>query len=216
MEGKTNLANRYAKLFLIATFTLGLIGHTLEMTRGLMLTLTPLVLTLTSVVVCYSFLRTGNRTSLVWCITTFTITYFAEIIGVKTGFLFGSYHYGDILGFKVLGVPLIIGINWTLVILGAIVLTQQITQNILLTSLISSLLAVAFDYILEPVAINLGYWHWSGGTPPLKNYCTWFVLVFLSTLLYGELKLRVHTTLPRFYLVVQTVFFLSLQIVLKK
>jgi putative membrane protein len=216
MEGKKHLEHRYVKLFLIATFTLGLIGHTLEMTRGLMITLTPLILTLASVVVCYSFLRTGNRTSFVWCITTFTITYFAEIIGVKTGVLFGTYHYGDILGFKLLGVPLIIGINWMLVILGSIALTQQITQNVLLTSLITGLLAVAFDYILEPVAISLGYWHWSGGTPPFKNYCTWFVLVFLSTLLYGELKLRVHTTLPRFYLVVQTVFFLSLQIVLKK
>ena len=216
MEGKAHLTNRYAKLFLIATFALGLLGHTLEMTRALMLTLTPLVLTLTSAVVCYSFLRAGNRTSLVWCITAFTITYFAEIIGVTTGFLFGSYHYGDILGLSVLGVPLIIGINWMLVTLGAIALAQQVTQNVLLMPLIAGLLAVAFDYILEPVAITLGYWQWSGGIPPLKNYCTWFVLVFLSALLYGELKLRITTTLPRFYLVVQTVFFLSLQIVLKK
>jgi putative membrane protein len=216
MEGKNHLENRYSRLFLIATFTLGLIGHSLEMSRGLMITLTPLILTLASVVVCYSLLRTGNRTSFVWCITTLTITYFAEIIGVKTGALFGHYHYGDVLGFKVLGVPLLIGVNWMLVILGAITLTQYLTKNVLLVPLITGLLAVAFDYILEPVAINLGYWSWSGGTPPLKNYCTWFVLAFLITLLYGELKVVVSTTLPRFYLVVQTVFFLSLHIVLKK
>lgn len=216
MEGKTDLGNRYAKLFLIAAFTLGFIGHTLEMTRGLMLTLTPLVLTVASLVVCYALLKTGNRTLLVWCITTYTLTVFAEIIGVKTGVLFGSYRYGDVLGFAVAGVPLIIGINWMLVILGAISLAQEISRNLLFTSLITGLLAVAFDYILEPVAITLGYWHWSGGTPPLKNYCTWFVLVFFTTLLHGELKLRVTATLPRFYLVVQTVFFLGLQIVLVK
>ena len=216
MEGKNHLENRYAKLLLIVIFSLGLIGHGLEVSRKLMLSLTPLILVTASVVVCYSFLKTGNRTSLVWCITTLIITYFAEIIGVTTGALFGRYHYGDILGFKVLGVPLLIGVNWMLVILGAITLTQYLTKNVLLVPLITGLLAVAFDYILEPVAIKLGYWHWSGGTPPLKNYCTWFVLTFFTTLLYGELKVVVTTTLPRFYLVVQTVFFLSLQIVLKK
>lgn len=216
MEGKEHLENRYAKLFLAGTFALGLIGHSLTMTRGLMIELTPLILTLTCGVVCYALVKTGNRASLMWCITTFTITYFAEIIGVKTGALFGDYHYGNTLGFKVLGVPLIIGINWMLVILGAIALTQQLTQNLLLRSLVAGLLAVAFDYILEPVAIRLDYWHWSGGVPPLKNYLTWFVLVFFTTLLHGELKLRVSTTLPRFYLVVQTVFFLALQILVRK
>jgi len=199
MEGKNHLENRYAKLLLIIIFSLGLIGHGLEVSRKLMLSLTPLILVTASVVVCYSFLKTGNRTSLVWCITTLIITYFAEIIGVTTGALFGRY-----------------GVNWMLVILGAITLTQYLTKNVLLVPLITGLLAVAFDYILEPVAIKLGYWHWSGGTPPLKNYCTWFVLTFFTTLLYGELKMVVTTTLPRFYLVVQTVFFLSLQIVLKK
>ena len=35
-----------------------------------------------------------------------------EWIGVHTGYLFGSYDYGTVLGPKLLGVPLIIGINW--------------------------------------------------------------------------------------------------------
>jgi len=216
MEGKNHLENRYAKLLLVVIFALGLIGHGLEVSRKLMLSLTPLILVTASIVVCYPFLRRGSSQSFVWCITTLTITYFAEVIGVTTGALFGHYHYGNILGVKVLGVPLLIGINWMLVILGAITLTHSLTKNVLLVPLITGLLAVGFDYILEPVAIKLGYWHWSGGTPPLKNYCTWFVLAFLITLLYGELKVVVTTTLPRFYLVVQTVFFLSLQIVLKK
>ena len=31
--------------------------------------------------------------------------FFIEVIGVKTGFIFGSYHYGTAMGIKILAVP---------------------------------------------------------------------------------------------------------------
>ena len=40
-----------------------------------------------------------------------------EAIGVNTGLLFGTYEYGANLGFKIFGVPLIIGVNWTVLII---------------------------------------------------------------------------------------------------
>ena len=36
----------------------------------------------------------------------------AEILGVNYGLIFGKYDYGDNLGLKLLGVPLLIGLNW--------------------------------------------------------------------------------------------------------
>ncbi|MBK7882949.1 MAG: carotenoid biosynthesis protein [Chitinophagaceae bacterium] len=39
-----------------------------------------------------------------------------EIIGVKTGFLFGNYSYGIVLGPKIQSVPILIGINWFIII----------------------------------------------------------------------------------------------------
>ena len=36
----------------------------------------------------------------------------AETIGVNFGILFGDYEYGENLGFKIFGVPFLIGINW--------------------------------------------------------------------------------------------------------
>lgn len=41
----------------------------------------------------------------------------AEILVVSYGIIFGNYKYGEILGYKVLGVPLIIGINWCILTL---------------------------------------------------------------------------------------------------
>ena len=47
-------------------------------------------------------------------------------------------------------------------------------------------LATIFDALMEPVAVRLGYWQWSGGVIPWFNYASWW-LVSLSMLgLLGE------------------------------
>src|SRR5210317_2015499 len=43
-----------------------------------------------------------------------------ELIGVQTGLLFGEYAYGSALGPKLMGVPLIIGVNWLAIVLASI------------------------------------------------------------------------------------------------
>ena len=42
----------------------------------------------------------------------FFIGMISEILGVNYGLIFGDYVYLDNLGFKVLGVPVLIGVNW--------------------------------------------------------------------------------------------------------
>ena len=144
------------------------------------------------------------------------LTFFAEVVGVKSGLIFGNYNYGTVLGFKILEVPLIIGINWMLIMLGSISLAKSCTKNMYVLALVAGLISVLFDIILEPVAISLGYWQWSTVSPPLSNYYSWFIIVFLLAILYGKLKVEANSTLPRFYLFVQTVFFLSLNVILVK
>ena len=41
---------------------------------------------------------------------------------------------------------------------------------------ITGALMTAFDYVMEPAAIRLGYWSWSGGEVPLANYLGWFTI----------------------------------------
>ena len=49
-------------------------------------------------------------------ILCFTVGMLAEIIGVNKGLIFGEYSYGDALGIKVFGVPILIGINWCILV----------------------------------------------------------------------------------------------------
>jgi hypothetical protein len=55
--------------------------------------------------------KNALRSWMVWLIV-YLIGMIVELIGVNTGLLFGAYHYGENLGIKVFGVPLLIGINW--------------------------------------------------------------------------------------------------------
>ena len=49
-----------------------------------------------------------------------------EVIGVRTGMLFGHYEYGTVFGPRVLGVPWLIGMNWFLVLSGAMALAGNL------------------------------------------------------------------------------------------
>jgi putative membrane protein len=117
--------------------------------------------------------------------TNLSITFALEVIGVKTGLVFGEYKYGETLGLKLFEVPLIIGFNWILVILGTISVAQLITKNVLANSLIAATISVIFDLVLEPIAIKLDYWQWSQNVIPFKIilpgfYCIYFCITFFD------------------------------------
>lgn len=57
-----------------------------------------------------------NKKTVFLLLLCFVTGMVAEIIGVKFGFLFGNYTYGEALGYKVMEVPLMIGVNWSILI----------------------------------------------------------------------------------------------------
>lgn len=154
-----------------------------------------------------------------------------EIIGTSTGALFGDYMYGTVLGPMIKNVPLILGINWFIIIYcaGATVhsifskLSQNTGEQHLASSpLIKALsviidgatLAVFFDFILEPAAVKLGYWQWLTADIPLFNYTCWiFVSALLLTAFYflpfpKNNKFAVHL------LLIQLMFFMLIRVFL--
>lgn len=96
-----------------------------------------------------------------------------EIIGVNTGILFGDYAYGTVMGPKLLGVPFLIGINWFVIVFCCGSLMQElnkvmlakyeapIPRTIVKWSVVidGAVMATFFDWLMEPVAIHLGFGH---------------------------------------------------------
>ena len=210
MERQDFLKQNRIIILLCIIFFVGIIGHIIPEIRPLMLLLTPYMLFASGLLVFYLTLRKGELKLLLWCLIIYIVTFSLEVVGIKTGLIFGSYSYGSTLGFQFLGVPLIIGFNWVIVILGAITIAEQIDQNIFLTALFAGTLAVLFDIMMEPVAIKLDYWEWNSGFIPISNYYAWFGIAFLSSMLYDFFKINTKEKLPEIYFTIQFVFFILL------
>lgn len=108
-----------AVLFILSSFyAVGVLWHAIPFTFPIMLLLTPYVLLIFGLFIFFSALPEGGKPFLLWAAATFVVTFAAEAVGVATGEVFGQYLYGDVLGIKLFGVPLLIGFNWTVVVLG--------------------------------------------------------------------------------------------------
>ena len=214
MERKIYLKEKSVIILLALIFSVGVIGHTISYTREIMLILTPFTLVLTSTTVFLSFFNRVNKNFYYWFSLTFLVTFLLEAIGVKTGLIFGNYSYGNVLGPKLLSVPLLIGVNWALIILGATIIAASITKNKIILPSLAGFLAVTFDFVLEPVALGLNYWSWEGGNIPIQNYLAWFVIGTLSAILFLLMKVKINDDVPKYYFLLQFLFFIALYLIL--
>lgn len=213
MEGKKNI-EIISTWIIIILFSVGIIGHSISQLRNLMILLTPTTLSITTVIVVLNILKEKRSTNFNWILVVVLFTLAIEILGVKTKLIFGDYEYGNVLGIKIYDVPIIIGFNWALIILGAIQISEKYIDKKYIAIIVSSFLAVLFDFILEPVAVKLVYWSWKGNNIPVQNYVAWLVISLLASFLYFILKIKINSSLPKIYFIVQIIFFFSLLILL--
>jgi bisanhydrobacterioruberin hydratase len=200
-------------LLLVASFyCFGLVFHVIDLTFPWMLRLTPLVLAGIGALMIIPALREGGRKLVIWSVLLFLVTFVLEAVGTATGMIFGAYTYGTVLGPMLFDVPLIIGFNWTIIVMGVSAAVFARISNPLAGALLVAAVCTFFDFIMEPVAMALGYWNWSGGTIPLQNYAAWFLIAFAGALGWKIFGVRSSHPFPQWYVPVQLFFFLGLQL----
>jgi putative membrane protein len=199
---------------LVIFFAVGADGLLVPVTHSLMLGLSPFALLFTAVVVAVPLLREREPRTAAWAAAACVAGFALEAAGVATGRIFGEYAYGTILGPKILGVPLIIGLNWALVILGSVSFVVRYVRPPLAAAALAGALTAFFDWVLEPVAVSFGYWTWAGGAVPIRNYLAWFLIAGALAWLYAWRKVTVKSWLPSAALGIQACFFALLRVAL--
>lgn len=135
------------------------------------------------------------------------IGYAIEVIGVKTGLIFGIYHYGNSLGFKYLDVPIIISLNWSLIVCAATIFAHKVSSNYLVIPLIAAAIGTSIDFIMEQVVFKLDFWYFKSGIAQTHNYIAWFLIIFISALVFKKHLSQLNYTSSLFVLILQLVFF---------
>ncbi|MFC1669954.1 carotenoid biosynthesis protein [Spirochaetota bacterium] len=196
---------------LVIIYLVGVLGHLFTPLRAYVVPLTPLVLLISAVIVLIPAMQDNNWKVIIWFFLCAIITFVIEVVGVKTGRIFGVYGYGRVLGPAVLGVPVIISLNWSLVAFGAVTLAGIITRRKFLIILISAVLTVALDFLMEPVAMYLKYWSWHDNIVPLQNYLAWFIISIFFNGIFVLGGLKNDSKLPPFYFGLLFVYFVILR-----
>ena len=155
---------------------------------------------------------------IIWSSIVFAGGFLIEIIGVRTGHLFGQYEYGHVLKPVIAGVPIAIGFAWLAIQLSALGVADRIGKKLNLKSIfipfLTALLMVIFDVFMESAAVYLNYWRWLDGFIPIQNYFAWFVISLVFSYLGYALKIF-QIKVPRFVFhsyIAQLIYFFMVDI----
>ena len=145
----------------------------------------------------------------------FFIGMISEILGVNYGLIFGDYVYLDNLGFKIFGVPVLIGVNWIILTFITGSLSSFIFKNEYVSILMGAILMIGLDLLIEPVAPLLGFWIFDLQKVPLQNYIGWFVIGIITQALFQFKIAEKELTFSTHLLIINAIFFafLNYQIV---
>ena len=145
----------------------------------------------------------------------FFIGMISEILGVNYGLIFGDYVYLDNLGFKIFGVPVLIGVNWIILTFITGSLSSFIFKNKYVSILMGAILMIGLDLLIEPVAPLLGFWIFDLQKVPLQNYLGWFVIGMITQALFQFKIAEKELTFSTHLLIINAIFFafLNYQIV---
>ena len=114
----------------------------------------------------------------------------SEVIGSRTGFPFGRYHYTDVLQPQVAHVPVLIPLAWLMMVPPSWAVAATIAPGRpLLQWVIAAAAFTAWDLYLDPQMVWWDFWRWDRpgcylGIPAV-NFAGWFMVSFLISAAIG-------------------------------
>lgn len=195
----------------IVFYCVGLALYFTPSTNNLFIRITPYTLILVFIAVFYHHKQWNVKTIAVLT-SIYVLSIFIEIIGVATGKLFGVYIYGEGLGIKLFGVPIIIGLNWIFLTYASNGIISKYTSKSTLIIIGAALLMLLYDILLEKVAPLIDMWMFSKNTPPINNYIVWFFLALLFNWGLQKFKINTNNRPARLLFFIQFGFFIVLVI----
>lgn len=207
---KTPKNIQIAQTAIVLWYLVGIAGFMIRPLQPYFQTLTPWGMVAASVLLVL-FHEPKNLKSTLIIMGIALFGFVVEVIGVNTQAIFGYYIYGKTLGLKFMNTPLVIGLNWLILIYGINVIAKPI-RNTWYFPLVGATAMVIFDWLMEPVAIATDMWYWAFNFIPLKNYIDWFLVSGFLFLMIRILKAEFNNRIAGLLVIMQALFFLALNI----
>lgn len=201
------------KKFIVIFYIVGFLGFVIPFTKPIFIIITPLALLLNSYLLLV-YHKTYTFKDIFLFILIFLSGYTIEVIGVKTGVVFGHYSYGNALGIRFFDTPLLIGINWLFLTYTATSITNYLKIRKWLVVFVAPFFMVLYDIVIEQVAPKMNMWSWQNSEVPFKNYIAWYAIAMVFVFLLKVSRIVTKNTLAAILFICQFVFFTLLTILL--
>jgi Carotenoid biosynthesis protein len=156
-----------------------------------------------------------SRRMLVFTALCLGVAGVSEILGLRTGFPFGSYYFTDVMGPKISGLPILLVLaylgmaycSWLLSLLIVGYRKPIMGFRTVIVPLLAGAVMLAWDLSMEADWSTVDKaWIWRNGGPwfgvPLTNFLGWYLTVFLffqAFALYCRVKAPLPASVPRIY-----------------
>ncbi len=188
----------YLHLGILAIFHIVGVAGFLSPFREVFLLLTPFHLLLVFGYLLF-FQSSWDHKLTFFMILVMVTSYLIELAGVQTGLIFGSYTYGNALGFKIGGTPLLIGVLWFVLVYGIGGQLKAWSVSPALKAAAGASMMLFIDLFIEPVAVDLGFWAWENDIIPIQNYVAWYAISFVYLLIYNKSNFPPNRIAPATY-----------------
>lgn len=204
---------RWAQGILLLFHVTGFVGLAFSGNSDFFLRFMPLTLLLT-LGLLLSFQPRRTAAFWVFCAVVAVAGFLVEVVGIRTGLLFGEYTYGAALGLQWLDVPLIIGVNWLILVYSAGILATYLPVPGFVRAVVAAGLMVGLDACIEPVAVHYDFWRWQYDVIPLLNFKGWFAVSLILQVYFNRVEFEKRNALAPFVFMVQLLFFFALGLLL--
>jgi putative membrane protein len=210
-----NISTRTAIVVILLFHLVGLVGLSVPSLQTPFMQIVPWHILLMLLVILLT--NESDRSLLAVFVIIIAMSGFVlEWLGVHKYWIFGDYSYGKTLGLKLFDIPLTIGLNWFLLVYATGVTMQHSRlKSALIRVITGAVILVMLDLLIEPVAVNLDYWHWDFNIIPAKNYICWFFVSIAFLYVFELFKFKKQSIVPPVLLITQFVFFALLDVLIK-
>ena len=161
---------------------------------------------------CFSLLHgsqyVGRKSIVVLAVLTVVISFIMEYAGVKTGLIYGEYHYGAVLGPKALDtVPWLVPLSWFMFMYVSSATVDAAFGGRyagmaapVLFAVFDSAAMIALDVLIDPLWVTRGTWTWTAvqSLPsgsvfhgiPVHNYFGWLLTTIIIFVPYRIIFFR--------------------------
>jgi uncharacterized membrane protein len=132
----------------------------------------------------HALVHRGARWTAAYVAVTVGVGLLAEAVGRGTGVPFGDYDYTGSLGWKLVGVPVVIPLAWAMFAYPCLLVGQRLAASALGASLVGGLALASWDLFLDPMMVAAGHWRFDDvrvslpGSPdvPVSNHLGWLLV----------------------------------------